>query len=83
MSPSITAQMEKSLSRGQHPASLLSGREKEVLEQVIAGKTNQEIGWVLGISEKTVEKHLKSTYMKLGVDSRVEAAMMVVREGWK
>jgi DNA-binding NarL/FixJ family response regulator len=60
----------------------LSPREIEVLRGVVAGKTNQEIGFDLGISDKTVEKHLDAIFTKLKVASRVEAAVMAVREGW-
>jgi DNA-binding NarL/FixJ family response regulator len=60
----------------------LTSREVEVLQAVVAGKTNQEIGLALGISEKTVEKHLEGVFSKLGVASRVEAAVHAVREGW-
>lgn len=60
----------------------LTPREVEVLRAVVAGKTNQEIGLSLGISEKTVEKHLEGIFSKLGVASRVEAAVLAVREGW-
>ncbi|HEX9027543.1 MAG TPA: response regulator transcription factor [Anaerolineales bacterium] len=60
----------------------LTAREVEVLQAVVAGKTNQEIGLALGISEKTVEKHLEGVFSKLGVASRVEAAVHAVREGW-
>jgi DNA-binding NarL/FixJ family response regulator len=60
----------------------LTGREVQVLQAVVAGKTNQEIGVSLGISEKTVEKHLEGVFAKLGVASRVEAAVHAVREGW-
>ncbi|MCB0196120.1 MAG: response regulator transcription factor [Anaerolineae bacterium] len=59
----------------------LTPREMEVLEQVVKGKTNQEIGLALGISEKTVEKHLVNVFSKLSVSSRVEAAVYAVREG--
>ena len=61
----------------------LTNREMEVLRGVVAGKTNQEIGLTLGISEKTVEKHLDGIFTKLGVASRVEAAVYAVREGWE
>jgi DNA-binding NarL/FixJ family response regulator len=60
----------------------LTAREVEVLQSVVMGKTNQEIGLSLGISEKTVEKHLEGIFSKLGVASRVEAAVHAVREGW-
>ncbi len=59
----------------------LTPREKEVLHAIVDGKTNQEAGLALGISDKTVEKHLESIFAKLGVSSRVEAAVLAVREG--
>jgi two-component system NarL family response regulator len=59
---------------------LLTDRELEVLRLVAAGKTNQEIGYELGISQKTVEKHLESIFSKLRVTSRVEAAVLAIRE---
>jgi DNA-binding NarL/FixJ family response regulator len=59
----------------------LTGREMEVLRLVVEGKTNQEIGLALGISDKTVEKHMEGLFAKLGVASRVEAAVHAVREG--
>jgi DNA-binding NarL/FixJ family response regulator len=58
----------------------LTSREIEVLRLVVEGKTNQEIGHQLDISEKTVEKHLEGVFSKLGVTSRVEAAVQAVRE---
>lgn len=57
-------------------------REMEVLQMVVEGKTNAEIGLNLGISVKTVEKHLDSIFRKMGVVSRVEAAVMAVRENY-
>ncbi len=57
----------------------LTEREVEVLRQLVSGKTNQEIAVVLGISYKTVEKHIDSIYAKLGVASRVEAAVTAVQ----
>ena len=57
----------------------LTGRELQVLKAVTAGMTNQEVGMSLGISDKTVEKHLESIYHKLGVTSRVEAAVYAIR----
>ncbi len=52
-----------------------------VLQHVVVGKTNSEIGAALGISEKTVEKHLGEIFSKLDVTTRVEAAVWAVRSG--
>jgi DNA-binding CsgD family transcriptional regulator len=60
----------------------LSGREEEILQLVIAGKTNQQIAWRLSISENTVKVHLRHIFEKLRVQSRTEAAMYAVRQGW-
>src|SRR5215216_235066 len=60
----------------------LTPRELDVLKWVVKGKTNQEIGVELGISQKTVEKHLESVFSKLKVSSRVEAAVLAVQEKW-
>jgi DNA-binding NarL/FixJ family response regulator len=63
------------------PAKELSNRERDVLRLVAAGKTNLEIGHALGISEKTVEKHIGAVFNKLQVSSRVEAAVLAVQQG--
>ena len=61
--------------------STLTAREKEVLRGVLDGKTNKKIAFALGINEKTVEKHLENVFQKLNVASRVEAAVLAVRQG--
>jgi DNA-binding NarL/FixJ family response regulator len=60
----------------------LTPREMQVLRGVTSGKTNKGIAEDLQISEKTVEKHMDSILAKLGVASRVEAAVYAVRRGW-
>lgn len=60
----------------------LTPRELDVLRLVVDGKTNAEIGLALGISVKTVEKHLDAIFRKMGVFSRVEAAVMAIRENY-
>ena len=45
----------------------LSTRESEILDWVAQGKTNPEVGMILGISRRTVQKHLERIYIKLGV----------------
>ncbi len=67
--------------KGEYERLGLTRREIEVLKITATGKTNQEIGLQLGISEKTVEKHLEKFFNKLGVVSRVEASVMLVRAG--
>ena len=63
------------------PGKELTNRERDVLRLVAAGKTNLEIGHALGISEKTVEKHMGAMFNKLQVSSRVEAAVLAVEQG--
>ena len=59
----------------------LSAREREVLEHVAAGRTNGEIAEQLFISRKTASVHVSHILDKLGVVSRVEAAILAARLG--
>ena len=59
----------------------LTERELEVLELVVAGYSNREIGAALFISPKTASVHVSNILAKLGVDGRVEAATMALRLG--
>lgn len=51
----------------------LTGREAEVLLWVSQGKTNVEVATILGLSSRTVQKHLEHIFKKLGVETRVAA----------
>ncbi|MFO1317553.1 MAG: helix-turn-helix transcriptional regulator [Burkholderiales bacterium] len=53
----------------------LSAREREVLDWVAAGKTDAQAAAILGISVRTVQKHLEHVYVKLGVEGRTAAVM--------
>lgn len=55
----------------------LSDREVEVLRLVARGKSNKEIGALLGISPRTVQNHIAHIYDKIGVYSRAGAALFV------
>ena len=52
----------------------LTTRENEVLHWLAAGKSNAEMGEILGVSSSTVGKHLERIYEKLGVENRTAAA---------
>jgi DNA-binding NarL/FixJ family response regulator len=64
--------------RGTLAQPVFSHREKQVLELLLAGLTNGEIAAHLFLSESTVKSHLASSFRKLGVSSRAEAARCVV-----
>jgi DNA-binding NarL/FixJ family response regulator len=63
------------------PYDELTDREREVLELVAEGLSNQEIGERLGLAEKTIKHYMTNILGKLQVRSRVEAALLVAREG--
>lgn len=59
----------------------LTARELEVLELIVAGNSNKEIGGELGISEATVKTHINSILSKLGVSDRTQAATSALQRG--
>jgi DNA-binding NarL/FixJ family response regulator len=59
-----------------------SDRELQVIDRVTAGATNAEIGLGLGLSEKTIESHLRRLFDRYGVLSRTELAVLALQEGW-
>lgn len=58
----------------------LTGREAEVLLWISRGKTNKDIGDILGLSPRTVNKHLEQVFVKLGVENRASAAIKATRQ---
>ncbi len=56
----------------------LTAREAEVLYWVVKGKTNKDIGDILGSSPMTVKKHLERIFVKMGVETRTAAAGMAM-----
>jgi DNA-binding NarL/FixJ family response regulator len=60
----------------------LSDREIEVLRYVGKGFAKKQIAEMLGISVKTVDKHVTSVMEKLDIHDRVELALYAVREGF-
>lgn len=57
----------------------LTAREAEVLLWIARGKANRDIGQILGLSPRTVNKHLEQIYAKLGVENRTAAAALALR----
>ncbi len=57
----------------------LTKREAEVLRWIAQGKTNREIGQILDISPRTVNKHLEQVFEKVGVENRTTAASLAIR----
>ena len=56
----------------------LTEREVQVLSWVACGKTNRDIGDILGLSPRTVNKHLEHVYIKLGVETRTAATAVAL-----
>jgi len=59
----------------------LTHREQDVLEQIVRGKSNKEIGAALDISEATVKTHINNLLGKLGVEDRTQAATAAIQRG--
>lgn len=59
----------------------LSEREREILQLVATGLSNQQIANQLGISINTVKVHLRNVFGKIGVASRTEATLYALRSG--
>ncbi|MCY1272403.1 Nitrate/nitrite response regulator protein NarL [compost metagenome] len=76
VSPALTAVLAQALRAPQGASSLdLTDRERQVLKMIAAGLSNKMIGNKLGITEGTVKVHVKNLLYKLGLRSRVAAAV--------
>ncbi|WP_405392508.1 response regulator transcription factor [Streptomyces sp. NBC_01102] len=82
LDPATTAQLMRSLRAPTQPhtederLSVLSDREKAVLDLIGEGLTNRQISKKLYLSEKTVKNHISRVLAKLGVERRVQAAVI-------
>ncbi|MGA9388868.1 MAG: helix-turn-helix transcriptional regulator [Candidatus Sulfotelmatobacter sp.] len=65
------------------PREHLTEKEIHVANFVWQGLTNREIGKIMGTTEQVIKNHLRSTFDKLGVWSRLELAMYVANHGGK
>lgn len=62
--------------------SKLTNREKEVLQLLMNGASNKEIGRNLNVVEGTIKKHLRDIFKKLGVSNRTRAVIKATELGW-
>ena len=60
---------------------ILTKREKEVFDLLVAGKTTKEIADILNISDKTVRNHISNAIQKIGVKGRAQAVVEFLRLG--
>lgn len=86
LDPATTARLLDSLRRQQEPAvetdpllAKLTERELGILTLIGDGMTNRQIGQSLFLAEKTVKNHISRILAKLGVERRIQAAMLVGR----
>ena len=87
ISPAIAAKVLQQLraasppAREERAASVLSGRELQVLRLIAIGIDNAQIAADLHISPKTVKNHISNILMKLQIENRIQAAVFAVRSG--
>ena len=85
VAPSIAGKLAAILQSRDEPGSAaslvkqLTGRERQILGHVAAGMSNKAIARALGISHDTVKLHVRHVLAKLGLSSRVEAAVFAVQ----
>ncbi len=77
----VQGQTSEAPRRSPAPLSDLTPREMEILSHVAEGQSNKMIARALNITDGTVKLHVKAILRKLGVHSRVEAAVIAVEQG--
>ena len=60
---------------------MLTSREKEVVDLLIIGKTNEQIAQELCITSHTVKAHIEHIYAKYKVHSRIELVIKILKSG--
>jgi DNA-binding NarL/FixJ family response regulator len=80
LSPQAAARLMREV-RTPDSSQALTERETDVLRLLAQGKANKEIALELVIGEKTVKTHVSNILMKLGVQSRTQAALYAAQRG--
>lgn len=60
----------------------LSQREVDILKMMSRSLSNKEMAEELGVSSRTIQTHLRRMFKKLGVNTRMEAVMLALKENW-
>lgn len=80
--PDALPRRSQPAARGRMMPAGLTLREIEVLDCVAQGFSNREIAAALFVNEQTVKNHMTSIFRKLGVDDRVQALLLSIKQGW-
>jgi DNA-binding NarL/FixJ family response regulator len=67
---------------GDPPRRGLTDRQLEVLGHVARGRTNRQVGELLGISERTVRNHLRTIGQRLSTTDRTHSVVLAIGHGW-
>lgn len=84
ISPEMAGKLMRQVRAGTpsvQPADVLSPREREILQRLAKGGSNKEIARDLDLAESTVKIHVQNVLRKLGLTSRVQAAVFAVEQG--
>jgi DNA-binding NarL/FixJ family response regulator len=81
LSPAASTRLLREIRTPEQSVEVITEREKEVLQLLALGKSNQEISRELHIAEQTVKSHVSHILAKLGVPSRTQAALYAIRTG--
>ncbi len=79
---SLMEQRELSPAKGPRGEGILTDREQQILRHLATGSRNSDIANAMHITVKTVEAHVKTVFLKLGVRNRTEAVVTAMNSGW-
>ena len=82
LAPRVTQLLVRSAAAQEGLVEELTDREMEVLRLMAAGYRNERVAEALGVTEQTVKNHVRSIFGKLGVETRVEAVLFAIAQGW-
>jgi two-component system, NarL family, response regulator DegU len=78
----VIAQFQNYMQLDNSWKTVLTDREMDVLREMANGKSNEEIGQTLHITQKTVKNHISSIFQKLDVSDRTQAVVIALKRRW-